>query len=76
MQTKKETYQIEGMSCSGCERTISKVVENLEGVKSSKADLATSSLSVEYDPSIVTLEAIKSAVDKTGYKFVGELGNK
>ena len=74
MQTKKEKYQIEGMSCSGCERTVSKVVGNLEGVKSSTADLATSSLSVEYDPSIVTVEAIKSAVERTGYKLVGELG--
>jgi copper ion binding protein len=72
MQTKKDTYLVEGMTCSGCERTVSKVVGSIEGVKSSKADLASSSISLEYDPSKVTIDDIKSAINKVGYKFVGE----
>jgi copper ion binding protein len=72
MQNKKDTYLVEGMTCSGCERTVSKVVGNIEGVKSSKADLASSSISVEYDPSKVTIDNIKTAINKVGYKFVGE----
>ncbi len=70
--TKKETYLVEGMTCSGCERTVQKVVGNIEGVKSSRADLASSTLSIEYDPSKVTIDNIRSAVNKVGYKFVGE----
>ena len=70
--TKKESYLVEGMTCSGCERTVSKVISNLEGVTSSKADLKTSTVSVEYDPSKVTLDKIKNAVIGVGYKFVGE----
>lgn len=62
---------VEGMTCSGCERTVSKVVGNLEGVTSSKADLKSSTVSVEYDPSKVTIEQIKSAINGVGYKFVG-----
>lgn len=69
---KKETYLIEGMTCSGCERTVSKVVGNIEGVLSLKADLRSSTLSVEYDPSKVTLGKIRNAVNGIGYKFVGE----
>ncbi|HEY5823361.1 MAG TPA: cation transporter [Cyclobacteriaceae bacterium] len=69
---KKAIYLVEGMTCSGCERTVQKVVENLEGVKSSKADLKSSTVSVEYDPSKVSIHKIKSAVDGLGYKFVGE----
>ena len=69
---KKEIYLVEGMTCSGCERTVQRVVENLEGVKSSKADLKSSTVSVEYDPSKVSIDKIKSAVDGVGYKFVGE----
>jgi copper chaperone len=69
---KKENYIVEGMTCSGCERTVSKVVSNLEGVASAKADLNSASLSVEYDPAKVTIERIKEAVDKVGYRFVGE----
>jgi mercuric ion transport protein len=68
---KKEEYQVKGMTCSGCERTVSKVVANLQGVAAAKADHNTSSLSVEYDPAKVTVEQMKEAVNKVGYKFVG-----
>lgn len=69
---KKEAYLVEGMTCSGCERTVSKVVSNIEGVAIAKADLGSSTVSVEYDPSKVTINKIKEAVNKVGYKFVGE----
>ena len=69
---KRESYLVEGMTCSGCERTVSKVVSNIDGVAEAKADLRSSTLSVEYDPSKVTIDKIKEAVNKVGYKFVGE----
>jgi copper ion binding protein len=72
IKTKKGLYLVEGMTCSGCERTIQKVVGNIEGVKSSKADLKSSSVSVEYDPEKVSIDRIRSAVEGIGYKFVGE----
>ncbi len=69
---KKQSYLVEGMTCSGCERTIQRVVGNLEGVGSATADLASSTVSVEYDPAKVTIDKIKNAVNGLGYKFVGE----
>ena len=69
---KKESYLVEGMSCSGCERAIQKVVNNIEGVESARADLQTSTVSVAYNPDKVNVEQIKSAVNKIGYKLVGE----
>ena len=68
----RQKYLVEGMTCSGCERTISKVVGNIEGVSSSQADLNSSTVTVEYDPSKVTIDKIKEAVNRVGYKFVGE----
>lgn len=70
--TKKENYLIEGMTCAGCERTVSKVVGDIEGVQSAKADLGSSTISVEYDPSKVSIDKIKSAVNGVGYKIIGE----
>jgi mercuric ion transport protein len=70
--TKKESYLVEGMTCSGCERTVSKVVGNVEGVASAKADLNSSTVTVEYDPSKVTIDKIKEAINRVGYKFVGQ----
>ena len=69
---KKEAYLVEGMTCAGCERAIQRVVGNLEGVESAHADLMTSTLSVAYNPEKVNIEDIRTAVNKIGYKFVGE----
>lgn len=68
----KENFIVEGMTCSGCERTVSKVVSNIEGVTSAKAEFPSSSLSVEFDPAKVSVEKIRDAVNKVGYKFVGK----
>lgn len=68
----KEVYLVEGMTCSGCERTVQRVISNIEGVSSSKADLASATVAVEYDPAKVSIDDIRSAVNKVGYKFVGQ----
>jgi mercuric ion transport protein len=68
---KKEEYRVEGMTCSGCERTVSKVISNLQGVATAKADHSNSSVTVEYDPAKVNADQMKEAVNKVGYKFVG-----
>ena len=72
MSTLRKSYLVEGMTCSGCERAIQKVVSNLEGIKSAKADLTESTLTLEYNPEKVDIGAIKSAVSSIGYKFIGE----
>jgi mercuric ion transport protein len=69
---KKESYLVEGMTCSGCERAIQRIVSNLEGVESAKADLQSSTVYLEYDAGKVNIERIKSAINKIGYKIVGE----
>jgi mercuric ion transport protein len=69
---KRESYLVEGMTCSGCERAIQRVVSSVQGVSQVEADANNSTVSVEYDPQQVTIDQIKSAVNKIGYKFVGE----
>ena len=66
-------YLVEGMSCSGCERTVQKVISNVKGVIDAKANLASPVVTVEYDPMIATLDHIREAVNGIGYKFAGEL---
>ena len=60
------------MTCSGCERAIQRVVSGVEGVKEVKADAASSTVSLEYDSSRATIDDIRAAINKIGYKFVGE----
>lgn len=68
----KKVFLVEGMTCSGCERTVSRVVGNLEGVRSSQASLKDATVSVEYDPEKTGIDQIRSAVHSVGYRFVGE----
>lgn len=70
--SKKGSYLVEGMTCSGCQRAIQKAVTSLEGVEAVNADLGTATVSVEYDPAKVNIDQIRNAVNRMGYKFVGE----
>jgi len=70
--TKKEIYQVEGMTCSGCERTVQRVLSMLQGVSDIQASFKDSEVSLTYDPELVSIDAIKSQIQKLGYKFVGQ----
>jgi copper chaperone CopZ len=56
------------MTCTGCENTITKEVIKLEGVKAVEADFETKRVQVYYDDSKVSIDDIKAAIDKSGYK--------
>lgn len=73
MGSLKESYLVEGMSCTGCERAIQKAIENLQGVGSVKADLSSSSVSFEYNSDIITIDETKATIDELGYKITDEI---
>lgn len=56
------------MHCTGCENSITKEVIKLEGVKAVEADFETKHVQVYYDASKVSIDEIKAAIDKSGYK--------
>ncbi len=66
------TFQVEGMTCEGCENAIQKAVQKLPGVKSTKADHKAKTTVVEYNQSQTTLEELAEVIKKTGYRVVGE----
>ncbi|HDR14887.1 MAG TPA: heavy metal translocating P-type ATPase, partial [Desulfobacteraceae bacterium] len=64
----KVTLSIGGMSCSACVRRIEKGLEGMEGVERAAVNFALENALVEFDPSVVTVEAIQEAVADLGYK--------
>lgn len=60
------TMQIEGMSCNHCKAAVERSVAAVDGVQSVKVDLAAKQAQVEWDAP-ATLEAIKQAVEDSGY---------
>jgi copper chaperone CopZ len=65
----KTTFLIEGMTCEGCEGKLSQVVSTIKGIRDSQANFKTSTLTVDYDPSTASIDEIKNAVQRVGYRF-------
>jgi Cu+-exporting ATPase len=62
------TIPIGGMTCAACAQRIEKALGKTEGVIKASVNLATEKATVEYDPQVTRLSAIKQVIEKTGYK--------
>ena len=60
-------YGVEGMYCSHCKGTVERAAREVEGVTSARANLRKNTLTVK---GTATEDAIREAVDKTGYRLV------
>jgi Cu+-exporting ATPase len=58
---------IEGMSCASCSAAVERAVKKLEGIRLAQVNLATNTGSFVFDPGLVSLTEIKSAITKAGY---------
>jgi P-type Cu+ transporter len=64
---KKETFQIENMSCASCVAKIENKLLLTEGVQTAVVNFATKKATVEFLPESVSLSKIKHKVDQLGY---------
>ena len=58
---------VPSMDCSLCPISVKKALDRVPGVLEAKADLATKSAQVKYDPDKVSPEALAQAVTNAGY---------
>jgi copper chaperone CopZ len=69
---KTVTLAIEGMTCSGCENTISEAVTKIAGVSTIKASHLDSTAVVGFDSTLTSVSAIGAVITEAGYDFKGE----
>jgi copper chaperone len=62
---KQVILQVNGMSCQHCVKSVEGALKEI-GV-SGRVDLKANSVSVEYDETKVSLEAVKEAIEEQGY---------
>ena len=62
---------IAGMSCTGCEETITKGVTSLEGVQKASADYKLGKAWVTYDSTRVNSSQLIDVIEMKGYKVTG-----
>ena len=64
---RKETFDVQGMTCSSCQAHVEKAVRNLDGIKSANVNLISNNMIVEYDEKKLDENKIISAVVNAGY---------
>ncbi|MBE7030530.1 MAG: heavy metal translocating P-type ATPase [Ruminococcaceae bacterium] len=60
-------FNVTGMSCAVCAGNVEKAVAALDGVEQAQVNLATTTLEVSYDESLLNADDIKQAVVDAGY---------
>lgn len=63
----KQDLQVTGMHCSGCEKSVQLALEELEGVRSADASSRTGIVSVDFDPEMISIEAIRAVIEEQGF---------
>ncbi|SHH54157.1 Cu+-exporting ATPase [Sporobacter termitidis DSM 10068] len=67
MSKETKVLNVNGMSCSHCEKTVIKHVGALDGVSSVLVDLEGKQVTIEFEPEKVSLEHIKETIEEQGY---------
>ena len=65
--TESATFAVGGMTCASCSAIIEKVLGKTAGIRSAVVNLATEKLNVTFDPTVIDIDGIVSAVSGIGY---------
>jgi len=61
---------VEGMSCEHCVRAVTSALSELKGIINAKVDLASKTISVEFNSDLISLTEIKKTITDEGYTVV------
>jgi copper chaperone CopZ len=64
---------VEGMSCTHCERAVKNAVGELDGVESVIVDLPGKTVAIEYEPGMLTFDSFKTVIEEEGYHVSGKV---
>jgi copper chaperone len=60
--------KIEGMTCGGCVKSVTRVLTGVAGVASADVSLEEGRARVTFDPGKAGIDALKQVVERAGYK--------
>jgi copper chaperone len=63
----KYELKVSGMRCGGCELLVIEALGEIAGVEKAEASHVNRTVKVEFDPSRVSLENIKTAIREQGF---------
>lgn len=60
-------FDINGMTCSACSSRLERVVSNMEGVHKATVNLASETMTVDYNPDMISTKEIIASVQMSGF---------
>ncbi len=70
----KGVFRILNIDCSTCAKAISKTLYKIDGVIEVSLNYITDKVYVEYDPEKTSIDRIKNAIRKIGFKLIDNGG--
>ncbi|WP_435344540.1 heavy metal translocating P-type ATPase [Haloarchaeobius sp. HRN-SO-5] len=70
MSERTVTFDVSGMTCTNCSKTVQDAVLGVDGVSDASVNAATDEARVTYDPDRTSLAAVFEAVEESGYEPV------
>lgn len=71
-ETETKVLLVLEMSCAVCAGNVESTVQALSGVEKASVNFAAGTLTVTYNPSVITLEVMQAAVQAAGYDLIVE----
>ena len=64
---------VKGMSCEHCVKAVKGAVGALPGVSGVAVDLGAGTVTVGYDPALISLDGVKAEIEDLGYEVAAIL---
>ncbi|WP_416150730.1 copper chaperone CopZ [Salipaludibacillus sp. HK11] len=64
---KKETIQVDGMTCGHCKASVEGALNNVKGVSKAEVNLDAKNVAVEFNDGEVTIAKLKEEIEEQGY---------
>lgn len=71
-ETETKVLPVLEMSCAVCAGNVESTLQALSGVEKASVNFAAGTLTVTYNPSVITLEVMQAAVQAAGYDLIVE----
>jgi copper chaperone len=63
----KIEFNVEGMTCGGCVKSIQNALSSHPGVDEATADLESGKVSIAFDSQVIQQAALKQAIEDAGF---------
>ena len=66
----QQRFSVPEVSCAHCKSTVERALLPLEGVNAATVELDSKTVTVDYEPAVVSPEKLTKAIEEVGYDVV------